>query len=170
MSHDEDANRIVGSAYATYAGSVRRYLTSVTRDVTAAEDLTQDAFLRLTVEVAAGRVPDNIGPWLHRVGHNLVMSRARRQSVADRHLAALARSDFGGSPEAAVVRHEEEKAAVDALGDLTVAQQRAVILASYGVDGPTIARSIGRSQGATRTLLCRGRARLRTSLLAAQLG
>jgi DNA-directed RNA polymerase specialized sigma24 family protein len=39
-------------------------------------------------------------------------------------------------------------------------------MAAYGVDGPAIANAIGRSQGATRTLLCRARARLRTNLLA----
>jgi DNA-directed RNA polymerase specialized sigma24 family protein len=115
MNHDRDRDRIVGSAYAVYAGSVCRYLTRVTRDASSAEDLTQDAFLRLTVEVGAGRVPDNIGAWLHRVGHNLAMSRARRQSVADRHLIALARPGWAASPEAAAVRHEEEREAVDAL-------------------------------------------------------
>jgi RNA polymerase sigma factor (sigma-70 family) len=168
MDRDADLDRIVGSAYTVYGESVRRYLTSMTRDVAAAEDLTQDAFLRLTVEVGAGRVPDNIGAWLHRVGHNLAMSRARRRSVADRHLVALVQPALTAPPEATVVQHEEAQAAVDALRDLSLAQQRAVILASYGVDGPEIARSMGRSQGATRTLLCRGRARMRTSLLAAE--
>jgi RNA polymerase sigma-70 factor, ECF subfamily len=170
MQQHGDVDRIVGSAYAVYSGSVCRYLTSVTRDASSAEDLTQDAFLRLTVEVGAGRVPDNVGAWLHRVGHNLAMSRARRNSVADRRLIALARPESAASPEAAAVRHEEEQAAVDALRFLSSAQQRAVVLSSYGVDGPEIARSMGRSQGATRTLLCRGRARLRTSLLAAEAG
>jgi DNA-directed RNA polymerase specialized sigma24 family protein len=45
-----------------------------------------------------------------------------------------------------------------------------MILASFGVGGPEIAQAIGRTQGATRTLLCRARARMRTSLLAAQAG
>jgi RNA polymerase sigma-70 factor (ECF subfamily) len=168
MERDGELDRIVGSAYAVYGASVRRYLTGVTRDAAAAEDLAQDVFLRLTVEVGAGRVPDNIGAWLHRVGYNLAMSRARRKAVADRHLVALARPAIAASPEAAIVRHEQERAAVEALQDLTLAQQQAVILASYGIDGPEIARSIGRSQGATRTLLCRGRARMRMTLLAAE--
>lgn len=170
MDHSGDLERIVGTAYATYSGSVRRYLTAVTRDVAAAEDLTQDAFLRLTVEVGAGRAPDDIGAWLHRVGHNLAMSRGRRLSVADRHLGELARPQPAPSPEAAAIRGEDHRAALDALCDLPLAHQRAMILASYGVDGPEIARSIGRTQGATRTLLCRARARIRTSLLAAEAG
>ena len=90
MQNQVEIDRIVGTAYDTYAGSVRRYLTGVTHDSSAAEDLTHDAFLRLTVEVRAGRTPDDIGAWLHRVGHNLAMSRGRRMQVADRHLAELA--------------------------------------------------------------------------------
>ena len=90
MQDQAEIDRIVGTAYDTYSGSVRRYLTGVTRDSGAAEDLTHDAFERLTAEVRAGRVPDEIGAWLHRVGHNLAMSRGRRIAVADRHVAELA--------------------------------------------------------------------------------
>ena len=70
-----DVERIVESAYLTHNAALQRYLTGLTRDPNAAEDLAQDAFERLTTEVRAGRVPDEIGGWLHRVGHNLAMSR-----------------------------------------------------------------------------------------------
>jgi DNA-directed RNA polymerase specialized sigma24 family protein len=95
------------------------------------------------------------------------MSRGRRQSVADRHLGELVRPDIAPSPEAAAIHGEEQRVAAAALRGLPIVHQRAVVMAAYGVDGPAIARAIGRSQGATRTLLCRARARLRTSLLAA---
>ena len=170
MQHQAEIDEIVGSAYATYAGSVRRYLTGVTRDVSAAEDLTHDAFLRLTVEVRAGRTPDDIGAWLHRVGHNLAMSRGRRIQVAERHVAELARPHPAPSPESAAIHDEEHGAAMDALRLLPIVHQQAMILASFGVGGPEIAQSIGRTQAATRTLLCRARARVRTSLLAAEAG
>ena len=169
MGLSGNLEQIVGTAYATHSGSVLRYLTSITRDTASAEDLTHDAFLRLTTEVGAGRTPDDIGAWLHRVGHNLAMSRGRRLSVADRHVGELARPHPAPSPEAAAISGEEHQAALNALSLLPLAHQRALIMASYGVDGPEIARSIGRSQGATRTLLCRARAHLRTSLLAAEL-
>jgi len=170
MQHQAEIDGIVGTAYATYAGSVRRYLTGVTHDSGAAEDLTHDAFLRLTLEVGAGRTPDDIGAWLHRVGHNLAMSRGRRIQVADRHVAELARPHAAPSPESAAIHDEERRAAVDALKLLPLVHQQAMILASFGVGGPEIAQSIGRSQGATRTLLCRARARMRTTLLAAEAG
>ena len=170
MQHQAEIDRVVGTAYATYAGSICRYLTGITREVSTAEDLTHDAFLRLTVEVGAGRTPDDIGAWLHRVGHNLAMSRGRRLQVADRHVAELAQPQPAPSPESAAIHDEEGRAAADALKLLPLVHQRAMILASFGVGGPEIAQSIGRSQGATRTLLCRARARMRTTLLAAEAG
>ena len=168
MQQQAELDRIVGAAYDVYAAPVRRYLTGITRDASAAEDLTHDAFLRLTIEVGAGRVPDDIGPWLHRVGRNLAMSRGRRRSVADRHAGNLARPEPAPLPETAALEAEEQRAAVEALGQLSPVHRRVVTLASYGIEGPAIARSIGRSEGATRTLLCRARARLRASLLAAE--
>ena len=141
MECDTNVDRIVGSAYDVYAGPVCRYLTSITRDAAAAEDLTQDAFLRLTIEVGAGRIPDDIGGWLHRVGHNLAMSRARRRAVADRHLGELVRLDVAPSPEVAAIRNEAHRAAAEALHGLAPAHQRALVMAAYGIDGP--ARSEG---------------------------
>jgi RNA polymerase sigma-70 factor, ECF subfamily len=163
-----DVDRIVERAYLDHSGSLRRYLTSLTRDVPAAEDLTQDAFERLMREVRAGRQPDDIGGWLHRVGHNLAMSRGRRISVADRRRSELVVSDWAPSPESVTVAGEDQAAVVAVLGGLGPVDQRALILASHGYRGAEIARSIGRSEVATRTLLCRARAKVRATVLAGQ--
>ena len=163
-----DGDRIVEQAYLDHSGSLRRYLTSLTRDVAAAEDLSQDAFERLMREVRAGRQPDDIGGWLHRVGHNLAMSRGRRISVADRRRSELVVSDWAPSPESVTVAGEEQEAVVVVLGGLGVVDRQALILASHGYRGAEIARSIGRSEVATRTLMCRARAKVREMVLADQ--
>ncbi len=163
-----DVDRIVERAYLDHSASLGRYLTSLTRDVAAAEDLTQDAFERLMREVRAGRLPDDIGGWLHRVGHNLAMSRGRRISVADRRRSELVVSDWAPSPESVTVAGEDQAAVCAVLGGLGPVDQRALILASHGYRGAEIARSIGRSEVATRTLLCRARAKVRASVLAGQ--
>ena len=170
MVTSNDIERIVGSAYAAHRGPLQRYLTSLTRDVAAAEDLTQDAFVRLTREVQSGRVPDNAGAWLHRVGHNLAMSRGRRMSVADRRRGDLVRSDTSPSPESLTVADEERRAVSAALEGLGRQDRKALVLASHGYRGSEIARSIGRTEGATRTILCRARARVRMQMLAGQPG
>ena len=163
-----DGDRIVEQAYLDHSGSLRRYLTSLTRDVAAAEDLSQDAFERLMREVRAGRQPDDIGGWLHRVGHNLAMSRGRRISVADRRRSELVVSDWAPSPESMTVAGEDQEAVVAVLGGLGVVDRQALILASHGYRGAEIAHSIGRSEVATRTLMCRARAKVRTMVLADQ--
>jgi RNA polymerase sigma factor (sigma-70 family) len=165
-----DVERIVGTAYQVHSGQLQRYLTGLTRDPNAGEDLTHDAFERLTVEVRAGRVPDEIGGWLHRVGHNLAMSRGRRISVADRRRSELVVSDWAPSPESLTVAGEEQRAVGAALEGLGHIDRQALILASQGYRGAEIAHSIGRSDVATRTLLCRARAKVRARMLASQPG
>jgi RNA polymerase sigma factor (sigma-70 family) len=163
-----DIERIVGSAYLQHHGQLQRYLTGITRDPAAAEDLTHDAFERLTAEVQAGRVPDDFGAWLHRVGHNLAMSRGRRISVADRRRAELVVSDWMPSPESLTVAGEEQQAVSAVLEGLGQVDRQALVLAAHGYRGAEIARTIGRSDVATRTLLCRARAKVRTLMLARQ--
>ena len=165
-----DLERIVGSAYVTHSDALRRYLTALTRDAAAAEDLTHDAFERLTREVRAGRVPDDFGGWLHRVGYNLAMSRGRKISVADRRRAELVVSDWAPSPESLTVAGEEQRAVCAVLDGLGHIDRKALVLAAHGFPGAEIAAAIGRSDVATRTRLCRARARIRALMLTRQVG
>jgi len=168
MDTERDANGIVGSAYDLHRPSLLRYLSGITRDPVTAEDLVQDAFLRLTIETSAGRVPEDIGAWLHRVGHNLAMSRGRRLSVADRRRSELAKPDQPLSPEHVALALESQREVQAVVGDLDPDHRAALLLAAMGYGGPEIARSIGRTDGATRTMLCRARAKVRAQLLALQ--
>src|SRR5688572_12903966 len=76
-------------AYRRHAPAIERQALALTRDPAAAEDVVQETFARLAAELRAGRRPDNVGAWLHRVATNLVTSRGRRMQVAARHLAAF---------------------------------------------------------------------------------
>lgn len=165
MAPELDHNQALESAYAAHAGNLRRRLTVITRDPASAEDLTQEAFTRLVVEVRAGRIPDDIGAWLHRVGHNLAMSRGRRLAVADRRRCDIARPGNAPSPETLTLEAERDRGLRDALAELGPTDQRALILAANGYRGPEIARFIGRTDAATRTLLCRARSKLRGLML-----
>jgi RNA polymerase sigma-70 factor (ECF subfamily) len=162
-----DVERVVETAYAANSSSLLRHLTATTRDASAAEDLTQEAFLRLVIEVEAGRVPDDVGAWIHRVGHNLAMSRGRRIAVADRRNHELVRPGEAPSPEAVAIAEERDQSVRRAVAGLGDTDRRAVILSANGYRGPEIARSIGRSDAATRTLLCRARTKLRVRLIEA---
>ena len=166
MSTDPYLDQVVEAAYATHGGPMIRWLTSVTRDGTVAEDLVQEAFVRLVTELQAGRGPDDVGAWLHRVAHNLAMSRGRRLSVADRHRRELVLSGDVPSPEITTLEAEAQRAVGAALSALAPTDQRALMMAAYGYTGPEIAASIGRTEGATRTLMCRARAKVRERMQA----
>ena len=164
----QDVNGIVEAAYAAHRPQLVRYLAGVTRDTSTAEDLVQDAFVRLTIEATAGRTPDDIGAWLHRVAHNLAMSRGRHLSVADRRQSELARPDQPESPEHLVLVSERDREVQDAVSDLQAVHRYALLMAAMGYGGIEISRSIGRTEAATRTMLCRARAKVRTRLTASQ--
>jgi RNA polymerase sigma factor (sigma-70 family) len=147
-----------------------RRLTVLTRDREEAADLAHEAFLRFAREVAAGRAPDQPGAWLYRVGANLAMSRGRHLAVAERRAGSLPEPAAAPAPEHVVVRAEMARALRSELGRLSGTERRAVVLAAQGYPPSEIAEAIDRSPGATRTMLCRARAKLRLRLAAAALG
>jgi len=161
----DEPNAFVERMYTGNSQRLRGWLTSICRDETAAEDLMQEAFVRLLREAREGRTPDDPVAWLHRVGANLAMSRGRRISVADRRACELPRPAQVTTPEATAVSAEEAEAVHLALTELEGDDRAAVVLAAHGYRGPEIAARLGRSNAATRTLLCRARAKVRAQLL-----
>lgn len=67
-----------------------RYVTSLTRDAAAAQDVVQDAFLALLDFARGGQVPNHVSAWLFRVARNRagdsvkkeVRMRTRHEAVA----------------------------------------------------------------------------------------
>ena len=136
------------------------------RDPDTAEDLVQEALLRLMVEIDTKGSPDNARAWLYRVITNLALSLGRRATVSRRYAGALVRRDEPATPEAIVVDHESRSALAAALETLPEATRTALVLAASGYPGAEIAAAIGRSDTATRTMMSRARLRLRDSLAA----
>jgi RNA polymerase sigma factor (sigma-70 family) len=136
----------------------------ITRDGAAAEDLAQEAFLRLTEELQQGRVPDSPAAWLHRVGMNLATSRARHAAVERRHADRVARPPAMDEPESFAISHETNALFARAFRSLRPVDQQAILLAAQGYRGPEIAARTGRTLLAARTLLCRARSRMREAL------
>ena len=141
-----------------------RFVRAATGDDEAAEDVLQEAFVRLIREFAAGRPPDNAHAWLFRVATNLVVSQVRRARTAERHLADLDRDPLAASPEQLVLVTERDHEVRVALDDLPTDARVALLLAARGFSGREIAHTLGRTEGAVRTLLCRSRLRVRERL------
>jgi RNA polymerase sigma-70 factor, ECF subfamily len=166
------ADAAVMAAWTAHHEELFAFLVRTTRSPDAAEDLLQESFLRLTTEVRAGRVPDNTRAWLYRVGANLAVSRGRRISAAFRGIVKIrgtsALPTTTLTPEAGYLQREGRADLLAALADLGPDARAALLLSAEGFTGAEIAAAIGRSDAATRTLLCRTRMRVRSSLESAE--
>jgi RNA polymerase sigma-70 factor (ECF subfamily) len=154
--------------YETHRGELFAFLIRMTRDREAAEDLLQEVFIRLIREVRNGRMPDEVRPWLYRVAANAAISRSRRRTTWTRLLPRLVDRREPAAPETEALRAERESELHTALAELPSDARAALLLAAQGFDGHEIAAAIDRTEGATRTLLCRSRVQLRLVLEAGE--
>ena len=162
-----DRHAWVTEAFGAYHAEIYSFLRRSTGDTEAAEDLLQDVFVRLTTEVDAGRAPVQLRAWLYRVATNLAISRGRRRSTVVRWLQRQDAASWNAttaSPEAQVVRREGVHELEAVLASLPADARTAMLLSAEGFRGDEIAAAIGRSPGATRTMLSRARLRLRSEL------
>ena len=136
------------------------------RDREVAEDLVHEAFVRLIVEVEAGREPMNARAWLYRVIANLAVSRGRRATVAQRQLGELLDRGTQSGPEPIFLESELRSDLEAVLGELGADARTALLMAANGFNGIEIAEAIGRSSNATRSMMCRARLQLRARLMA----
>jgi len=158
----------VASTYEAHYAEVFAFLVRSTRDPSTAEDLLQETFLRLTTEARAGRAPEQVRAWLFRVASNLAISRARRHATAANWMGRYGQAEHDGmvmdSPEGAALRRERNEALERALEDLPADARVALLLSAHGFKGEEIAETIGRSHGATRSMLFRARIQVRDEL------
>jgi RNA polymerase sigma-70 factor (ECF subfamily) len=156
-----EAEAAVIQAYGEWHEDLFGFLTSATRDREVAEDLLQETFLRLVQEAQGGRTPENVRAWLYRVASNLVISRARRRTVAARWLSHLVQRDSGEAADAEMLRQERRGDIERLLAHLGPDARVGLLLAAHGFSGAEVAATIGRTDGATRVLLYRARLQLR---------
>ena len=158
----------LATIYEQRRGELFAFLVGMTRDAEVAEDLLQDTFLRLVREARAGRMPDQVRPWLYRTAANAAIDRGRRGAVLARLLPRLLSRDEPVQPEAEALRSERDAELQAALSHLAPDRRAALLLAARGFSGQEVASLLGRTDGATRTLLCRARLELRAVLETAE--
>jgi RNA polymerase sigma factor (sigma-70 family) len=151
----------VSAIYDAHQRELFSFTLRACRDREAAEDLVHESFVRLIVELDAGREPTNVRAWLYRVIANLVVSRGRRATVAQRQLGALAVDETERGPELVLLGRERRSDLETLLGELGEDARTSLLMAANGFSGMEIAEAIGRSPNATRTLMCRSRLQLR---------
>lgn len=155
---------VTSRAYDAHHQQLYGYLVSITRNGDTAQDVVQEAYARLAREVQLRRPPRETRAWLFRVGRNIVISRGRRQQVADRHQDRLRDSSVGSSAEDECLAREVRDELTIALAQTSSIDRTALLMAAEGYSSAEIARAVGVSEAAVRTRICRARGRLRLRL------
>jgi RNA polymerase sigma-70 factor (ECF subfamily) len=148
-------------AYETYALRAKRLAFVISGDEGLAEDVTQEAFLRLATHLRHIRRQESMWPYLRSIVINLVRSHYRRASRENRALQLLDRRRHPSRPS-----HEDR-----VVMDQTVStwlrrlppKQRVALVLFYLDDMPTveIAQLMHTTEGTIRSWLSRGVGALR---------
>ncbi len=159
-----------GLLYDRYLERVYRHLLYMVKDVDAAEDLTEQTFLRALEAIHRYErrgVP--FVAWLLRIAHNLCLNHQRVQrnnsSIRDNGDGVALSPEL--SCEAKASREEVLRAVKALEGD-----QRQVIVLRFmdGLSYPEVARILDKSVGAVRVAQCRALRALRRRLENGNLG
>jgi RNA polymerase sigma-70 factor (ECF subfamily) len=139
-------------------------MAGILRDPDIAQEVSQEALLRLILQERAGRSPRNPNAWLSRVAFNLAMSHGRHAQVVRRRASELALGPSHASAEEAVLEQERYALVRRAMAELHAEDRTMLVLAATGHTGVEIASRTGRSHSAVRVRLHRARRQLRTRL------
>jgi RNA polymerase sigma-70 factor (ECF subfamily) len=139
--------------YARHKGALYRFMLRSVRDPAQAEELYQDAWIRV-IEARAGYQPKaRFTTWLYTIAHRLLIDHWRRRGLA---LVALDQDPAGNSPDPAHHAEAREQAArfLGALERLPPAQREAFLLhEEAGLSVAQIAAATGCGEEAAKSRL-----------------
>jgi RNA polymerase sigma factor (sigma-70 family) len=164
LDRSETVRRAVLELYDAHHRELATFVRALERDAQAAEDIVGETFVRLIDELRRGRTPEKPRAWLHRVAANLVIDGGRRRSVATRFLGRLVDHRTEPPLDEGLLQGETRRELREALSELPADARTALMLAAHGFTGREIATTLGRSELATRSLICRARLCLRERL------
>ena len=162
---DEAAFRALCQRYAVRAVAFARRFVGNGSD---AEDIAQEALLRVWRAAPRWRPDAAFGTWFYRIVINLCLNVRRRLPFFGLEVAGE-RADPAPDALAVMERQEEDRALLAAVAALPERQRVAILLTYWGgFSNAHAAEILGTSVSGVETLLVRARRSLRLSLGAAQ--
>jgi RNA polymerase sigma-70 factor, ECF subfamily len=154
---------------AEYHPLVRRTALGVLGDPDAADDIAQDAMVRLQSSLPGFRGDADLGTWLHRITLNLSydhLRRLRRRSVEVPMVEARGTTDPHGTDPHRAVDSERARLALRAAIDRLPEEQREVLILRFlsGLSYAEIARVTGARDGTVASRIYRALDRLGSDL------
>lgn len=163
----------LGSFFEAWGDRLYRLAWRLTGDVATAEDVVQEAFLKLMAGADRIEGRSSLTTWLYRVAYNASLDRLREQKrllqPPEDDDAALPPPktvvDFGASPEAMLRDAETRRALDEAVAALPHALRAAFLLRDVeGLTTAEAAAALGLSEANLRVRLHRARLALRERL------
>ncbi len=155
---DTDPKGMMEAVVAQHQAALLRYAGRLLNDGAAAQDVVQEAFLRLHRALACGRGPAGaVSHWLYRTTHNAAVDWIRRESrlrrLHEEHAEELEVRRDGAADEQAV-RDERRRVVLRHLSRLKPAERQVLVLRlQEGMSYADIGRVTGRSEGYVGCLL-----------------
>jgi RNA polymerase sigma factor (sigma-70 family) len=143
-----------------YRSSLERYARRLVGEGSS-DDVVQDAVLRAWIALDGGVEVHHARAWLYRIVHNVAMAALSRPGGRDEPLGEhLPAAD---DPAGEVERRMHARDVFARVAALPARQREALLLTAVaGVSGEQAADALGVSEGATRQLVHRARASLRS--------
>lgn len=152
---------LLEAVYERESQSLVGMLWVFTNNKAAAEDLAQEAFVRLALSWHRVQDPAKAGAYLRSIAFNLARSQHRRATTARRHLPSQLPDAV--SAEAAALVNEDERELLLALRRLPDRQRECLVLRFYADLEPLqIAATLNLSVNSVKTHLRRGLESLRS--------
>jgi len=138
---DGDVEQVIARLFEELCQPVYRYVRGFVRHGSVAREVTQEVFVRLCTELAAGHRVNNVRAWLFRVAHNLAVDEQRRLRVREAHessgeandLACLFFSDPAPNAEHELLRRERHGWLRRAVQQLSAQERRCLFLRAQGL-------------------------------------
>jgi RNA polymerase sigma-70 factor (sigma-E family) len=160
-----DPHELVTELFRREASSLVRLARLFTDDRTAAEDIVQEAFVRLYRSAHRIRDPDRAAPYLRSIVLNLARDHNRRGLMSLRHHEALTPEGSPDAPEDRILVDAEQARVIEALRSLSPRQRDCLVLRFYlELSGPEIAETLRISVDSVKTHMRRGMGALRLML------
>jgi RNA polymerase sigma factor (sigma-70 family) len=162
---DELGGDALGRLHRTHYLDLVRLAALLLGDRGRAEEVVQDAFVKLAGRSRVLRDPARAPAYLRSVVLNGARSALRHGKVVDRHAARQLRVVDASAADVAALASDEHRRMMDALRALPDRQREALALKFYGeLSEVEIAASMGVSAGAVKTHVHRGLAALAARL------
>lgn len=161
---DRDAFRAL---FDSHGPAVSRYLRDALGDRTAADEATQETFVRAHTRLAAVYEADRLRAWLLGIAHRVFLEACRRRRSAGEHveISEAEPADVAPSPELSLLGREADAVLASALSRLP-AERRSALLLRLDHDLPyeRIAEQLDWSVSKVKNEIHRARLQLRAQL------